>query len=207
MKPQGRDLILGADRLVADVIRSLLDTGADPDAPAVAVLVDPTKKEWDEVADFDGGIVAVLTDPTARELLDAVQQGANAVVDADWVAGSLPEVVAHVRRGDAYLTPPQIRIVLDAVRKSGLGDDRPQLSKREGEILESILEGRSVKQTAIHLGITPKTVENLQGRMFRKLDARNRAHAVARAYELGLLDQSEAPTGEDTPHPAGGDRP
>ena len=31
------------------------------------------------------------------------------------------------------------------------------------------------------------TVENLQGRLFRKVKARNRAQAVARAHALGLL--------------------
>ena len=44
-----------------------------------------------------------------------------------------------------------------------------------------------MKQTARDLGIAPKTVENLQGRLFRKLGARNRAQAVARAHALGLL--------------------
>ena len=39
--------------------------------------------------------------------------------------------------------------------------------------------------------LAPKTVENLQGRLFRKLEARNRAHAVARAFELGLIGDGE----------------
>jgi DNA-binding CsgD family transcriptional regulator len=38
-----------------------------------------------------------------------------------------------------------------------------------------------------------KTVENLQSRMFRKLGARNRAHAVTIAHRLGLLDPVEPP--------------
>jgi DNA-binding CsgD family transcriptional regulator len=50
-----------------------------------------------------------------------------------------------------------------------------------------------VKQTARTLGIAMKTVENLQSRMFRKLGARNRAHAVTIAHRLGLLDVVESP--------------
>ena len=53
----------------------------------------------------------------------------------------------------------------------------------------SAAAGRSVKQTARHLGIAPKTVENLQSRMFRKLDVRNRAQAVAWAHAAGLLPE------------------
>ena len=44
-----------------------------------------------------------------------------------------------------------------------------------------------MKQTALALGISAKTVENLQGRLFRKLGVRNRAQAVAAVYERSLL--------------------
>lgn len=63
----------------------------------------------------------------------------------------------------------------------------PELSTREYQILEAIDRGRSIKQTALALGVSPKTVENLQGRLFGKLGARNRAQAVYRAHQLGLL--------------------
>ena len=68
-----------------------------------------------------------------------------------------------------------------------------RLTPRELSILESVERGESVKQTARSLGIAMKTVENLQSRMFRKLGARNRAHAVTIAHRLGLLDSVEAP--------------
>jgi DNA-binding CsgD family transcriptional regulator len=62
-----------------------------------------------------------------------------------------------------------------------------ELSTREHQILEAIDRGRSIKQTALALGVSPKTVENLQGRLFGKLGARNRAQAVYQAHRLGLL--------------------
>jgi DNA-binding CsgD family transcriptional regulator len=62
-----------------------------------------------------------------------------------------------------------------------------RLTPREAAILASVERGESVKQTARALGIAMKTVENLQSRMFRKLGARNRAHAVTIAHRLGLL--------------------
>jgi DNA-binding CsgD family transcriptional regulator len=64
------------------------------------------------------------------------------------------------------------------------------LTPREAAILASVERGESVKQTARTLGIAMKTVENLQSRMFRKLGARNRAHAVTIAHRLGLLEGS-----------------
>jgi two-component system, NarL family, nitrate/nitrite response regulator NarL len=50
--------------------------------------------------------------------------------------------------------------------------------------------GDTVRQTARSLGISVKTVENTQGRLFRKLGARNRAGALAVAHGLGLLEPS-----------------
>ena len=44
-----------------------------------------------------------------------------------------------------------------------------------------------MKQTARSLGIAIKTVENLRGRLFRKLGVRNRAQAIVRAHDLRLL--------------------
>jgi DNA-binding CsgD family transcriptional regulator len=55
------------------------------------------------------------------------------------------------------------------------------------DIIQSITRGEVIKQTAIALGISAKTVENLQSRLFRKLGVRNRAQAVARAHSLGLI--------------------
>jgi len=194
------DVVLGANRLIVDIVGAVLGT-APGDRP-VAVLVDPTTSQWDEVGGFEGGVLAVLSRPTDDDVVAAVQRGADAVVDADDLADHLPQAVQVVRRGGVALSPLQAAAVAAALRSADLDAGKPRLSKREDEILQLISQGRSVKQTAMALGIAPKTVENLQGRLFRKLEARNRAHAVARAYELGLID--ETPEG-DAPLAGGGE--
>jgi DNA-binding NarL/FixJ family response regulator len=78
------------------------------------------------------------------------------------------------------------KLVLERLRRTRAEPD-VALTVRERDILESILEGDAIKQTARKLGITIKTVQNVQSRLFRKLDARNRAQAITRAHELGLL--------------------
>jgi DNA-binding CsgD family transcriptional regulator len=65
------------------------------------------------------------------------------------------------------------------------------LTPRERDILKAIGSGKSVKQTALALGIAPKTVENTQSRLFRKLGARNRAQAALICHEHGLLDPAD----------------
>jgi DNA-binding CsgD family transcriptional regulator len=62
----------------------------------------------------------------------------------------------------------------------------PELTSRERDILGSIASGHTVRQTARLLGITSKTVENTQARLFRKLGTRNRPETLVIAYQLGV---------------------
>jgi ATP/maltotriose-dependent transcriptional regulator MalT len=61
------------------------------------------------------------------------------------------------------------------------------LSPREQEILTLIAEGRSNKEVARALGVTPETVKTHLKNVFEKLSVERRAQAVARARSLGLL--------------------
>ena len=61
------------------------------------------------------------------------------------------------------------------------------LSRRELEILTLIDDGRSNKEVARALGVTPETVKTHLKNVFGKLSVERRAQAVARARSLGLL--------------------
>lgn len=69
---------------------------------------------------------------------------------------------------------------------------RPQVSTdsitpRELEILVAMSEGRSNDEIGIALGIATNTVKSHQFKAFRKLGAKNRAHAVAIALHAKLI--------------------
>ena len=55
------------------------------------------------------------------------------------------------------------------------------------DILSSMAQGHSIRPAARAFGIAPKTVENVQTRLFRKLGVRNRSGALAVADAFGLL--------------------
>jgi DNA-binding CsgD family transcriptional regulator len=69
--------------------------------------------------------------------------------------------------------------------------DLPELTARETDILRSAAAGHSIRRTAQVLGIAPKTVENIQTRLFRKLGVRNRSGALAVADAFGLLPPAD----------------
>jgi transcriptional regulator EpsA len=72
------------------------------------------------------------------------------------------------------------------------------VTDRESQILFWVREGMSNQQIGDHLGISVLTVKNHMQKILRKLDATNRAQAVAKAMTLNLLarDNSQSP-GDD----------
>ncbi|HEY7343764.1 MAG TPA: AAA family ATPase [Ktedonobacterales bacterium] len=68
------------------------------------------------------------------------------------------------------------------------------LTSRQLEVLPLLAEGLHNAEIAERLSTSPRTVEHHVSAVLAKLDARSRAEAVRRAYELGLLAQA-SPTG------------
>ncbi len=67
------------------------------------------------------------------------------------------------------------------------GAARPELTRREREILTLVAEGLSNPEIAGRLVISSETVKTHVARILAKLDARDRTQAAVRAVECGLL--------------------
>ena len=61
------------------------------------------------------------------------------------------------------------------------------ISARELTVLQEIAAGRSNKEIAAHLNVSPNTVKTHTARLLEKLGARRRTDAISRARELGIL--------------------
>jgi DNA-binding NarL/FixJ family response regulator len=67
------------------------------------------------------------------------------------------------------------------------------LSAREMEVLQSVAEGKSNKETAALLGVSTKTVENHRMRLMTKLAVHNAASLTLIAVQLGVVSATRAP--------------
>jgi ATP/maltotriose-dependent transcriptional regulator MalT len=61
------------------------------------------------------------------------------------------------------------------------------LSERELEVLNLLASGRTNSEIARDLFVSVGTIKSHTGNIYRKLDAKNRAEALARARELKVL--------------------
>jgi DNA-binding CsgD family transcriptional regulator len=84
-----------------------------------------------------------------------------------------------------------IRLLARPARDSADGNPRAQaalgISPRELAVLQQLAAGRSNKEIAAALNVSPNTVKTHVARLLEKLEARRRTEAIARARALGLL--------------------
>jgi DNA-binding NarL/FixJ family response regulator len=161
--------------------------------PIVAALVNPGPADWDLVEELGVPAIVVHSQPLdSAEFARALANGANSLVPADKIDNHFLGVLRMVSQGYLVADSLPMRSLIGVVR-AGFGPgtpdsgELPELTARESDILQSVARGYSIRQTARALGISPKTVENIQTRLFRKLGVRNRAAAFAVADALGLL--------------------
>jgi DNA-binding NarL/FixJ family response regulator len=143
------------------------------------------------VSASDGPPVLALTTFNDDELLSgALRAGAAGFVLKDSSAEELIRAVRAVARGDSYLDPAVTARVLNTYRKAAnpprteaFGD----LTARELDVLTLIAKGRSNAEIADELCISGVTVKSHIGRIFVKLDLRDRAAAIVYAYDNGVV--------------------
>jgi DNA-binding CsgD family transcriptional regulator len=61
------------------------------------------------------------------------------------------------------------------------------VSEREFEVLTLLAAGRSNKEIANQLDVSPNTVKTHVAKLFAKLEAKRRTEAISRARELGMI--------------------
>lgn len=61
------------------------------------------------------------------------------------------------------------------------------ITAREREVLQLLADGRSNKEIAARLGLSPNTVKTHVARLFEKLRVARRTEAISLARELGLV--------------------
>ncbi len=68
-----------------------------------------------------------------------------------------------------------------------------KLTKREVEVLNLVMEGKSSRETAAALYCSKRTVDFHLARIYEKLQVSNRVQAMRRATVLGLIDVDQNP--------------
>lgn len=155
----------------------------------ITVLVDPPQS--DLPAPEGKHVFVDSREPKQAQVARALASGI-ATVPASRVDDLLVPAVRAAAQGYVLASSTHVRALSGPARDDSSDGWRRwelTLTPREKEILASISNGHATKQTARMLGISVRTVENLQSNLFKKLRVHSRAAALVAAHSLGLLDE------------------
>lgn len=119
-----------------------------------------------------------------REMLKA---GAHGYLLKDSGESDLLAAVRTLAGGGEYISPA-VQGALHSGGTSRATSPLDQLTSREREVLQLIAEGKTNKDVAALLGISPFTVDAHRGRIMEKLNVHNVNELVRFAIRNGLID-------------------
>ncbi len=127
----------------------------------------------------------------AEYLVESMRVGAVGYILKDCSPATLISAVREIARGNKFLSPRMLAHVVDDFQNRGVqGLPRPRsasLTNREREVVKLLAEGNSVKQIAIQLNVSIKTVEAHKCNLMRKLDLHNKVQLVQYAFHQKIL--------------------
>jgi DNA-binding NarL/FixJ family response regulator len=183
----GRDALKLIEQLQPDVV--LLDI-AMPELNGLEVAA-RVSKEMPEVK------IAILSMHADEEyVLQALRAGASGYLLKDSAPTELEFAINSVSKGETYLSPSiSKRVVDDYLRRVSNSNVESkhemsafvQLTPRQREILQLIVEGNSTKEIAYKLNLSVKTVETHRMQLMERLGIKDVAGLVRYAIRAGII--------------------
>jgi DNA-binding NarL/FixJ family response regulator len=128
-------------------------------------------------------VIVLTTFDLDEDIFRAMDSGAKSYLLKDTPEDELAETIRAVHAGQEKLSPK-------LAERLALRQKRPVLSRREMEVLQALVRGRSNKEIAASLFITEDTVKAHLKVIFVKLDVQDRTDAAITAIRKGIVHLS-----------------
>ncbi len=125
-------------------------------------------------------VLMLTTSEFDEDIQRAMEMGACGYLLKNILRDELIRAITLVAAGGRYV-PPSVQHRLVQISQ------RRHLSEREIEVLDGLRRGLSNRDIAMALSISENTVKAHVKAILQKLDSADRAEAVARGFEQGLL--------------------
>jgi DNA-binding NarL/FixJ family response regulator len=129
--------------------------------------------------------LTVSDDPDV--VADVMRSGAKGYLLKSSATSELLQAICAVAEGATYITPLVAGGMLGSLISGGKKDLFDKLTTRQREILQLLAEGRTMKEAATVLSVTPRTVAFHKYRIMETLGVENNSQLVRFAIKNGLL--------------------
>jgi two-component system response regulator NreC len=137
------------------------------------------------------GIVILSMHSDESYVMRALHAGARAYLLKDSAASELLAAIDAVSRGKSFFSSAISRLLAEdyvrVLRQKGVVDSYDLLTTREREILQLLAEGKTNKEVASELNISPYTVETHRSHILEKLNLHNPAELILYAVRKGII--------------------
>lgn len=171
----GRELIEAHDRLHPDLI--VADVGM-PHLNGIHAM--RKLREAGSKVRF----VFLTMHPDPEYAAEALESGASGYVLKHSAPEELVTAVREALAGRTYITPRIAGEVLQAMRG---GAPAARLTSRQAEVLQLLAEGRSAKEVAAALDLSPRTVESHKYAIMETLGVKTSAELIREAVKRGIV--------------------
>jgi DNA-binding NarL/FixJ family response regulator len=124
-------------------------------------------------------------------VLQSLKAGAKGYLLKDSPREDVLEAIRTVAAGRSFLSRQVSRMLredyMQQLQLKGLDDSSELLTDREREILQLLAEGRTNKEVASFLNISPTTVETHRGHILRKLSLHSTADLILYAVRKKII--------------------
>ncbi|MGB7876444.1 MAG: response regulator transcription factor [Anaerolineales bacterium] len=135
---------------------------------------------------FEHRVLMLTISQQEEDLLGAIRAGAKGYLLKNAEPETLRNTIKQVVAGKSVLAPEVTEQVLRLVRSNKLRSPT-LLTEREIDVLQYLARGLTTSQAGAELYISENTVKTHIRHIHEKLEVNNRAEAVAKATQLGLI--------------------
>ena len=134
-------------------------------------------------------VIFLTMHPDATYATEAFRAGASGYVLKNSAASELVTAIQEVLKGRTYLTPRVAKDAIESWVQAPGQSEAPSasLTSRQREILQLVAEGKSAKEIAAILTISPRTVEFHKYRIMEVLGLRTTAELTQYALKHGIV--------------------
>jgi len=137
------------------------------------------------------GVIILSMHSDESYLIRALTAGAKGYLLKDNADVDLYRAVQVVAQGKPFFSPAISNTLLEdymrQLQQRGLQDSYDLLTDREKEILQLLAEGKSSKEVATDLNLSPNTVDTHRTRIMQKLDLHSSAEIVLYAVRKKII--------------------